>query len=124
MVQIFLKDPVYLCGVCRDSLTFSITFTFTFQPRLPLVILVGGMGVEDQRNGLYGVWILLDVILFYGVGPKWKSTYPNQEHWWTAVTNCRDYCLCSSWFLKEECWAFFFQVAEVCARCWELQMVL
>jgi len=56
---------------------------------MTLVILVGGLGVEDQQNGLYDVWILLDMILFYGVGPKWKSTDRNQEHRWTATVNFR-----------------------------------
>jgi hypothetical protein len=56
---------------------------------LTLVILLGGLGVEDQQNGLYDLCILLDVILFYGVVPKWKTTDQNQEHRWTATMNFR-----------------------------------
>jgi hypothetical protein len=49
--------------VCtKTALPFPLSLPF--QSRLTLVILLGGLGVEDQQNGLYDVWIVLDVILF------------------------------------------------------------
>jgi hypothetical protein len=42
--------------------------------------LVGGLGVEDEQNGLREGCILLNVISFSGVRPKKKSADQNQEH--------------------------------------------
>jgi len=57
------RFPINTFVVCtKTALPFPLSLPF--QSRLILIILVGGLGVEDQQNGLYDVWILLDMIIF------------------------------------------------------------
>jgi hypothetical protein len=67
--------------VCTET-ALPFLLPLPFQSRLTLVILFGGLGVEDQQNGLYDdFWTLLDMILFLmGLGQsgsrqiKFKNT--------------------------------------------------
>jgi hypothetical protein len=74
------------------------------------IILVGGLGVEDQQNGLREVPVLLHVTSFCGDGPKGKSTDPKQEHLMNWNTNSRYVCSCSSRLLKKRDWRFVFSL--------------
>lgn len=65
--------PINTFVVCTKT---ALPFPLTFQSRLTLVSLLGGMGVEDQQNGLYDVWILLDVILFFLMGLDQSGSRP------------------------------------------------
>jgi hypothetical protein len=46
---------------------------------LTTIFLAGGLGVEDQRNGLRDVSALLHVAYFCGIGPRLGSPDQNRE---------------------------------------------
>jgi len=44
------------------------------------VLLIGGLGVRNQRNGLRKVAILLHAVSFYGIGPNGKYATRSQGY--------------------------------------------
>jgi hypothetical protein len=47
---------------------------------LTIILLMGGLGVEDHQNGLQEVPTLLQAIPFCGVGTQTKSNDEDREH--------------------------------------------
>jgi len=90
------------------------TLRFMFVRGLTTVLLPGGIGVDDEVNGLRQFTLLLHVTPFRcdraekEIHRSKPRTFDEQEQ---LTRQC--FC-CSSRLLKEECRACVFQVAEAC----------
>jgi hypothetical protein len=62
---------------------------FPFVRGLTTILLVGGLGVEDQRNLFREVLLLLLVTDFCGVPPKRKFTFESQNWKEKSEVLCR-----------------------------------
>ena len=75
---------------------------------LTATLLVGGLGVEDQQNGLHEVPIWLHVICFGGQA-KEEVYWSKKEHLMNWNCKVEILCWCSIWLLKDKCWVCVIQ---------------
>jgi hypothetical protein len=75
------------------------------------ILLAGGMGVEDEQNGLL-------VVCFCRTKLQRMSIVQNQENWWTGAKYPIHPFSPSFWLLKEKCRGCVFQQAEVFVKFW------
>jgi hypothetical protein len=83
------------CASCKTDCHHILHSLFVDD--LTRILVVGGLGVEDQRNGRRKVPILPRLINFCGVGQKMKPRA------FAELEQKFDICSCSYRFIKEKC---------------------
>jgi hypothetical protein len=84
-------------------------------------LLVGGLGVEDDRMVFAKLRYYVMWFIICGVWPNRKSTDQSQErlmNWNNKIEILSSLFL---WLLKEECWVCIIPLAEMCTKRWGLR---